>query len=344
MASLLALLLFIALALMDLRLAALAILLWLLLSMLLGRESVYAGRRALLKTRRAVYATFSGGADLRKTLLQVSRGMKVLSIRIEPAQLIELAVRVSRKRASARGRRKMRSASMTIDYVLPRRSYFKIHLPATLRRSAALRLFPRINTECLRARLLSGKSKVSLVLVLDSSASMMYSIRGILTALRAIEREARRYKDRVALVVCKGFGAAVLQHPTTNFNLLQSKLSKVGLDDFTPLAAGMYLGLNVALAERRRGYEPVLVIVSDGNANVPLEKWRGGAWKPGLDPAVQSVMDVAAQIARNGIEAVVVNTKHREPPVEAESLAVSGTELLVQVARATRGSYVGIAG
>ncbi|MEM1871481.1 MAG: hypothetical protein QW517_10220, partial [Thermofilaceae archaeon] len=101
-----------ALAFVDLRLAALAILLWLLLSMLLRRDSVYSGRKALIRTRRAIYATFSGGADLRKTLLQVSRGMKVLGVQIEPSQLIELAIRVSRKRARMRGRRKMSGASM----------------------------------------------------------------------------------------------------------------------------------------------------------------------------------------------------------------------------------------
>lgn len=312
--------------------------------MLLGRESLYTGRKALIRTRSAVYATFSGGADLRKTLLQVSRGMKILGVRVEPSQLIELAIRVSRKRARARGRRKALGAARTIDYTLPRSFYFKLHLPATLRRSAVLREFPRVSGESLRARLLAGRSKVSLILVLDSSASMMYSIRGILTALRAIEREARRYRDRVALIVCKGFGATILQHPTTNFNLVHGKLSKVGLDDFTPLAAGMYIGLNVALAEKRRGYEPVLVVVSDGNANVPLDRYRRSAWKPALDPAVQSVMDVASQVAKNGIETVVVNTKHREPSVEAEGITISGTELLVHVARATKGAYVGIAG
>lgn len=331
------------LAFVDLRLAALAILLWLLLSMLFGRDSVYSGRRALIKTRRAVYASFSGAADLRKTLLQVSRGMKILGGRVEPSQLVELAINVSRRKARYRGKRKMRGASMTVDYTLPKGSYFKIHFPATLRRSAALGIFPFLKWDAVRAKLLTGRSKVSLILVLDSSASMMYSVRGILTALRAVEREARRYRDRVALVVCKGFGATVVHHPSTNFNLVLSKISRIGLDDFTPLASGMYLGLNMALTERRKGYEPVLVIVSDGNANIPLEKHRR-AGRFAFDPAVQSVLDVATQIAKSDIETIVVNTKHREPTTEVGDIAVSGTELLVRVAKITQGSYVGIVG
>ena len=326
---------------MDLRLAALAILLWLILNMLLGRDSVYSGRRALIKTKRAVYASFSGGADLRRTLLQVSRGMKILGGRVEPSQLVELALNVSRKKARHRGRRKMMGASMTVDYTLPKGPYFKIHFPATLRRSVAMKTFPLLGWDAVRAKLLTGRSKVSLILVLDSSASMMYSVRGILTALRAVEREARRYRDRVALVVCKGFGAVVAQHPSTNFNLVLSKISRVGLDDFTPLASGMYLGFNMALTERRRGYEPVIVIVSDGNANIPLEKYRRiGRFI--FDPAVQSVLDVAAQIAKSGIETVVVNTKHREPTTDVGDVVMSGTELLIRVAKVTKGSYVGI--
>jgi len=325
----------------DLRLAALAILLWLILNMLLGRDSVYSGRRALIKTKRAVYASFSGGADLRRTLLQVSRGMKILGGRVEPSQLVELALNVSRKKARHRGRRKMMGASMTVDYTLPKGPYFKIHFPATLRRSVAMKTFPLLGWDAVRAKLLTGRSKVSLILVLDSSASMMYSVRGILTALRAVEREARRYRDRVALVVCKGFGAVVAQHPSTNFNLVLSKISRVGLDDFTPLASGMYLGFNMALTERRRGYEPVIVIVSDGNANIPLEKYRRiGRFI--FDPAVQSVLDVAAQIAKSGIETVVVNTKHREPTTDVGDVVMSGTELLIRVAKVTKGSYVGI--
>ena len=328
---------------MDLRLAALAILLWLLLSMLFGRDSVYSGRKALIKTKRAVYASFSGAADLRKTLLQVSRGMKILGGRVEPSQLVELAINVSRKKARYRGRRRMMGASMTVDYTLPKGSYFKIHFPATLRRSAAMGAFPSLRWDAVRAKLLTGRSKVTLILVLDSSASMMYSVRGILTALKAVEREARRFRDRVALVVCKGFGAVVAHHPSTNFNLVLSKISRIGLDDFTPLASGMYLGLNMALTERRKGYEPVLVIVSDGNANIPLEKHRRAS-RFAFDPAVQSVLDVATQIAKNNIETIVVNTKHREPTTDVGDIAVTGTELLVRVAKITQGSYVGIVG
>ncbi len=335
--------LLIALAFIDLTLAALAAIVWFILNALLNKDAIYSGKKALLKTRKAVYVAFSSSIDFKRNFLSLSRGLKILRGWVEPSQLTELAINVSRKSARYRGKRRMRGASFTIDFTLPRKRYFKVHFPATLRKSASRREFPTISWESLMAKLLSGRARVSLVVVLDSSASMAYSIRGIMTALKAIEREARRYRDRVALIVCKGSSAAIIQHPTTNFNLMLGKIARVGLDDFTPLAAGMYLGYNMALRERRKGYEPVLVIISDGNANVPLERRRGGSSQLSLDPAVRSVLDVASLIARKKIETVIINTRHRVSAEEVEPL-ISGTKLLISVARLTKGNYVGIMG
>ncbi|MEM2217312.1 MAG: VWA domain-containing protein [Thermofilaceae archaeon] len=333
--------LLIALAFIDLVLAALAAVIWFILSMLLNKDSIYSGKRALLKTRKAVYVAYSSSIDFKRNFLSLSRGLKILGGWVEPSQLTELAINVSRKSARYKGKRRMEGASLTVDSTLPKKRYFKIHFPATLRKSASRMEFPTISWESLMAKLLSGRARVSLVIVLDSSASMAYSIRGIMTALKAIEKEARRYRDRVALIVCKGSSATIVQHPTTNFNLMLGKIVRVGLDDFTPLAAGMYLGYNMALRERRKGYEPVLVVISDGNANVPLERKRGDSSYISLDPAVRSVLDVASLIARNKIETVVINTRHRVSAEDVEPL-ISGTKLLISVAKFTKGNYVGI--
>lgn len=339
----LAIALFIVLAFIDLRLATLALLIWLILSMLLNRGKVYAGRRALIRTNRAVYVAFTASRDFKKSFMSLSRGMRILGGDVEPSRLVEFAVNVSRKSSRMKGRHRLRGAMMVVDYKLPRGRYFKVHWPATIRRSAASGEFPAISRDSLRERVYAGRGKVSLVIVLDSSASMMYSIRGILTALEAVKREARRYRDRVALVVSKGFGAVIAQYPTTNFNLVLSKISKIGLDDFTPLAAGLFMGYNLALRERSRGYEPILVVISDGNANVPLEKQLLAPRRPlTLDPAYHSVMEVAHLISKSRIETILVNTKHREVMADAYDGYVSGTQLMIQVARMVKGEYVGI--
>lgn len=334
---------FIYLLMVDVRLAILALLLWLLLDMFLNRGRIYSGGKALFHTRRALFVSFSLEPDRKKSIISLSRGIKIVRGDVEPTKLVELAINVSRHVARHHGRRKFRARARVIDYIVPKNRYFKIAIPATLRKSAASDHFPDIRPEDLRANLYSGKGKVSLIVVLDSSASMMYSIRGILTAFKAIKREARKYRDRVGLIVSKGFGSAIAQYPTTNFNLVLSKFSTIGLDDFTPLASGMYRGYDLALRERRKGYEPVMIIVSDGNVNVPLERHLRKGWLSS-DPAVQSVLEVAQLISKAGIETIVINTKHREIFYESSGSLISGTELLLRVSRITRGTYVGVTG
>ena len=221
-----------------------------------------------------------------------------------------------------------------------------------MRRVATLGHWPRIRWEDLREPLLEGRKRIFIVIVLDSSASMVRSISEIKSALEAIKKEALRYRDRVSLVVCKGTRTGAIQHPMTNFNLVIGKLSKVGMSDFTPLASGMYKGYLLALNKMRRGYTPVIVIISDENVNVPMAR-RFRSIQRCIDPAVQSVLEVAEVIAHTYINTVVINTKHRE--IEYRSIIAvgksysnevmhlsTGTEVLMQVAKITKGNYVGL--
>ena len=316
-------------------------LLWLLMESLKSKGTVYYSDGFSLLSRKAIYLSFNPESMKGEYRLYVSRGLKVLGGEIAPSKVIEIAVNVARRTARFRGRRRGRSPARTIDYVIPRGKTFKLALAPTLRRAAATGHWPRIRWEDLREALRSDRQRVSIIIVLDSSASMTYSILGIVSALKAIGREAGRHRDRVALVVCKGFGAAVIQHPTTNFNQVIGKLSMVGLDDFTPLASGMYKGYTLALRERKRGYAPVIVIISDGNVNVPLpRRISSRVYSP--NPAIQSVFEVAERILRDGIETVVVNTKHVRPTRDLPSYVLTGTDIMLGLASMTRGSYVGI--
>jgi magnesium chelatase subunit D len=79
-------------------------------------------------------------------------------------------------------------------------------------------------------------------------------------------------RDRVGLIVFKGEQAHVLQHPTTNFNLIMQKLGNVGLSDFTLLAAGMLRAIRMARTEQARGYAPLLIMATDGVTNVSIPR------------------------------------------------------------------------
>ena len=327
----------------DYRLAIFAILLWLILDAFLNRNKIYVGGKALIKTRKSIYVSFSLTPEKKKSIISIGRGMRILRANIEPSYLIQFALNVSRNVARIRGKRRMKAKARVIDYTLPHKKFFKVSTSATIRRSVLNLNFPNIKPNDLRANLYAGRGKVSLIIVLDSSASMMYSIKGIIIAFRAISKEARKHRDRVSLIVSKGFSSAIAQFPTTNFNLLLGKIRKIGLDDFTPLASGMYRAVNLAIKEKRRGYEPVIVIISDGNVNVPLGRRLYNKWFSS-DPSVQSTLEVGYLIKKKGIETIVINTKHREIIYEQNTTIVSGTELLLNLAKITEGAYIGIRG
>jgi len=309
-------------------------------------EEIYLGGRILLQTGKVLFLSFNASPRRDEETLYLSRGLKIPS-RVPEAKLIELAINIVRRTARSKGRRKGKGIGRTIDFKVPKTKSFKVSIVPTLRRVAALGHWPQIHWEDLREPLTEGRERISIVMILDSSASMVHSMAKIVSALGAVKKEALRYRDRVSLIVCKGYGATIVQHPTTNFNLVIGKLSKIGMSDFTPLASGMYKGYLLALNEMRRGYTPVMIIISDGNVNVPMPR-RLRSIQYCVDPAVQSVLEVAEVIAHSRISTVVINTKHEEVQYEVTRPSgevirlLTGTEVLMRIAEITKGSYVGL--
>jgi magnesium chelatase subunit D len=110
-------------------------------------------------------------------------------------------------------------------------------------------------------------------------------------------------RDQVALVAFRGKGAEMLLSPT--HALARAKRSLAGLPGGgpTPLASGIDAARALAESEARAGKLPLLVVLTDGGANVS----RSGA--PGR--AAAGADAVAAARACRGISALVVDTAPR---------------------------------
>jgi Mg-chelatase subunit ChlD len=176
-----------------------------------------------------------------------------------------------------------------------------------------------------------------MILVLDSSESMIDSLVKIRDAIKAVRKSATRMRDRVGLIVFKGEEAHVLQHPTTNFNLIMQKLANVGLSDFTPLAAGILRAIRMARTEQGRGYAPLVVMASDGATNVSIPRWTAKlADVP--DPA-SDTLQMARIVSVNKWQTVVANMAHATHEGPADM--VLGTRLMMRIAEVTKGIYVG---
>jgi magnesium chelatase subunit D len=121
-------------------------------------------------------------------------------------------------------------------------------------------------------------------------------------------------RDQVAVVTFRGRAAELLLPPTRS--LLRAKRNLAGLPGGggTPLAAAIDTALLVALQAQRRGDTPLLVLLTDGRANVA----RNGAG--GREAAHADALQAARQLRRSGIAALFVDTSTRPNPL-AESLA-----------------------
>ncbi|MEM4704862.1 MAG: VWA domain-containing protein, partial [Candidatus Bathyarchaeia archaeon] len=204
-----------------------------------------------------------------------------------------------------------------------------IHLPATLRQAARMQKTRKkppnlslcISVDDVREKLRLYKAPLTMVFVMDLSGSMLLRLGAVKEALLKLHSEAYRFRDRVGIVALKDLGAVVLQHPVTNLRVVSNKLVNMRVSGYTPLATGMMKAWELLREAKRRDPStvPVMVIVTDGSANVPLQKDPlTGKNREILefkvivreyeDMAVQDVMTVAKMIKREGVHTIVVNT------------------------------------
>ncbi len=230
-----------------------------------------------------------------------------------------------------------------------------VHLPATIRaaarrqkgRAKPLETALRICIEDVREKLRLYKAPMTMVFVIDMSGSMLLSVDAVKKALLRLHGNAYRYRDRVGIVVLKDTGAVVVQHPITNLRVVANKLLKLKISGYTPLAAGMLKAREVLKEAKRRDVStiPVMAIITDGSANVPLTRSLGDGTirqieEPRIivreyeDLAVRDVMSVSKVIRREGMRTIVVNTNPHLYGRETYGFAV--TELIASL---TGGSH-----
>jgi Mg-chelatase subunit ChlI/Mg-chelatase subunit ChlD len=212
---------------------------------------------------------------------------------------------------------------------LPHGKPVDIHLPATIRKAARkqknrekpLQTILKINLEDIREKLRLYKAPLTMVFLVDLSGSMLLNLDAIKEALLGLHRDAYRYRDRVGIVALKDTGAVIVQHPITNLRVVANKLINLRVSGFTPLAAGMIKASEVLKEAKRRDPStvPVMVIITDGSANVPLKRSLETGEVRQIeevriivreyeDVAVKDVMSVSRMVKREGIHTIIINT------------------------------------
>lgn len=322
------------------------------------REQIFEGP----EPKGRVEGTHTVGAAL--TTSDVTAGAPMLT-KIEKSVLprSKLSFKVKRRvrgtRSSLAGKRAEAVTTLhrgrACGWRFPRGKPADVHLPATIRTAAKrqrhrekpIETALKICMEDVREKSRLYRAPMTIVFVIDLSGSMAFSVAEAKEAILKLHGDAYRGRDKVGIVALKGTGAVVVQHPIANLRVVANKLSGLRISGFTPLAAGMVKAVEVLKEAKRRDMAmiPVIAIITDGGANVPLQKSiRTGEIRAFSeadvdvrkyeDVAVGDVYAVSKMIRREGIYTVVVNTNPWLAGRETYGYAVTR-----QIASLTNGAY-----
>lgn len=126
----------------------------------------------------------------------------------------------------------------------------------------------------LRQKVRRRRISTLICLVLDASGSMDSSprVEAIKKVVHALLLDAYQRRDKVSLITYSGTEAEVIVPFTSSVERAKQYMEEISYGGMTPLAQGMLSGLRVLLAEGKREpmASPIMVLVTDGTANVPL--------------------------------------------------------------------------
>lgn len=157
----------------------------------------------------------------------------------------------------------------------------------------------------LRRKLFQHRQKALIVLLIDASESMgeggLTRMKAAKGAVLGLLTAAYQNRDQVALVTFRGEQAQVLLRPTSSVLLAQQQLRKLAIGGATPFADGLWQAWQLIRTERQKqpSLQPLLVVVSDGEANLPLV--RGAE-------VYAELQGIARQIASEQIGALVIDS------------------------------------
>ncbi|MBF0495304.1 MAG: magnesium chelatase subunit D family protein [Deltaproteobacteria bacterium] len=170
-------------------------------------------------------------------------------------------------------------------------------------RNGGIVIFP----EDVREKIREHRAGHVIVLVVDSSGSMRSDGRGgspMSTAkglMGGLVKNLRLRRDKLALVIFRHLKAELLLPFTRDGAVALEAVEGIPTGGKTPLGAGLRLGFNMLIREKRKtpDISPLMVIVSDGRANLSID---------GEDPLEDALM-WSQMIAKNNISSIFIDTQ-----------------------------------
>ena len=147
-----------------------------------------------------------------------------------------------------------------------------------------------------------GKTSNLILFVVDASGSMaankrMEAVKG--TVLHLLT-DAYQKRDMVGVIAFRGIAAEVLLSPTQSVAQAEEAMKSLPTGGRTPLPDALQTAITLLHRyDKKSGYHPVVVFLTDGKANVALAS-DGDPWG--------QTLELAAQFKQAAVQSLVLNT------------------------------------
>ena len=161
------------------------------------------------------------------------------------------------------------------------------------------------------------RSRTTTIFVVDASGSAAFHrLAEAKGAVELLLADCYVRRDQVALLAFRGRSAEILLPPTRSLVRAKRSLAELAGGGGTPLALGIDSATALADAVRRRGETPIVILLTDGRANIA----RDGAADRAR--AEEEAVAAARRVAAQAMSAILVDTSPRPKP-QAQGLAAA---------------------
>ena len=165
------------------------------------------------------------------------------------------------------------------------------------------------------ARIKQKTATITLFVVDASGSSALNRLSEAKGAVELLLADCYVRRDQVALIAFRGKHAELLLPPTRSLVRAKRTLSGLPGGGGTPLATAIDTAASVAESLQRRGMSPVIVLLTDGRANVS----RNGSG--GRELAHADAMEASRQLAAMQASVLFIDTSPNPQPTAAELAA-----------------------
>jgi magnesium chelatase subunit D len=180
-----------------------------------------------------------------------------------------------------------------------------------------------VRREDFRIQRFRENTESTAIFVVDASGSAaLHRLAEAKGAVELLLAECYARRDRVAVIAFRGKAAELLLPPTQS--LVRAKRALAGLPGggASPLASGLDAALTLARLERRAGRTPLIVVLTDGRANMA----RDG--RTGRPIAEEDALAVAKFLSAEKHSTLIVDTAPRPQPFSGTLALAAGGRCL----------------